>query len=494
MRAAPLLLLLALLVGCGKYPTLLVVQLSGVPAGTTSLEVDVAVSGATRSIPLGQVVDRFGVELPLEARGEVTVAVRALGLGGCAAWSGSQTLDVQGQWEAEVKVVLTARSPSLCAFTVEMPDGGEGEVTGTGVEPPLRCTATCTVPVVEGAVLTLRAAAMFPAQFQGWREGCQGSVDCSVMVKGPTRVVASFKKSCPPGADGWCRIERPDGTLNRVFAAPSGEAWFTGDDGLMLRSSGAGGGRGGWPVEWTTDKRSDNLYGMAGISANDVWRVGNDTIIDHFADGKWTEKKAGATGKLRSIWATRSDRVWAVGNNKVLLKGDGDTWTSVPNTAPGNLTDVWESPTGVVWVVGDSGAILRSTDGGVSFLEMRAGLAAGDVPGLKGIWGADDNNIWASGVTQDLASGVLLFCNGTTWKRETLPLASPPPLKRIWGTGAGDVWVVGEQGTILHRSGGAWSVTAIPGTSGNLSSVFGSSANDVWIVEEPRTILRRLIR
>lgn len=484
MRAAKLLLLLSLLVSCGKYPTLLLVQLSGVPADTTSLQVAVALNGAAQPINLGKVVDRFGVYLPLEAKGEVMVTVSTLGGSGCAAWFGESRLDVHGEWEVTVPVVLTERRPALCRVSVQLSDGGEGTVTSPPVNgAAIACSANCTVYVPWGTTLDLSAAAKFPSSFVEWRDACQGSAAaCTVSVQGPTRVVASFKKDCALGNEGWCRKSWLK--LNRVFATPGGDTWFSGDDGTVLR------GKGGWPVAAPITDLTANQYGLGGTFGNDVWMVANGSIY-HFVNETWSAEAAPPMVNLRAVWAT-SNRVWVVGGTNVYQRV-GATWTQ-QGTASGVLTDVWASPepAGPVWVVGDNGTIMRSPDGVMNFVEMRDGLDASYKPNLKGIWGADRSHLWASGGFENPERGALLSFDGSKWT--PVPLSPPPPfLTRIWGAGSDEVWVVGRQSTILHLSQDKWQLIQIPGTVENFSSVFGSSAKDVWVVGD-RSMLRRLVQ
>lgn len=53
----------------------------------------------------------------------------------------------------------------------------------------------------------------------------------------------------------------------------------------------------------------------------------------------------------------------------------------------------------------------------------------------------------------------------------------------MWGSGPDDVYVVGEAGTIWHRTGGAWTLASSPPIAhGTLLTVHGCSASDVYAV------------
>jgi hypothetical protein len=69
----------------------------------------------------------------------------------------------------------------------------------------------------------------------------------------------------------------------------------------------------------------------------------------------------------------------------------------------------------------------------------------------------------------------------------------PPPLttknlRAVWGTGPADVWAVGDNGTILHFNGKAWTPSP-SGTEENLTSVIGTGPASVWVSGEKGAIL-----
>jgi len=63
-------------------------------------------------------------------------------------------------------------------------------------------------------------------------------------------------------------------------------------------------------------------------------------------------------------------------------------------------------------------------------------------------------------------------------------------LHGVWGPRADDVWVVGDAGTILHRTAAGW-VPSPSGTARNLWSLAGTSDGEVWAVGAAGTILHR---
>lgn len=78
-----------------------------------------------------------------------------------------------------------------------------------------------------------------------------------------------------------------------------------------------------------------------------------------------------------------------------------------------------------------------------------------------------------------LAPG-LAFASGWTWER-SFPHFNSNTFNDIWCVDESNVFVVGEEGTILHYDGSAWSGMD-SGTSANLGSVWGCSGTDVYAV------------
>jgi predicted esterase len=71
--------------------------------------------------------------------------------------------------------------------------------TGSGTvfsDTGLSCSATCSVSVPEGTIITLTATASTGNQFTGWLGPCSGTGTCQFTIGGPTTVVATF--ASPP--------------------------------------------------------------------------------------------------------------------------------------------------------------------------------------------------------------------------------------------------------------------------------------------------------
>jgi hypothetical protein len=92
--------------------------------------------------------------------------------------------------------------------------------------------------------------------------------------------------------------------------------------------------------------------------------VGVSGTILHWDGSVWTSVSSGTTNNLWGIWGSGASDVWAVGNSDVAFVGtilhwDGSAWTSVSSGTTSHLYGVWGSGPSDVWAVGDGGTILE---------------------------------------------------------------------------------------------------------------------------------------
>ena len=74
-----------------------------------------------------------------------------------------------------------------------------------------------------------------------------------------------------------------------------------------------------------------------------------------------------------------------------------------------------------------------------------------------------------------------------SWSTVSSPTTND--LYSVFMVSASDGWAVGSWGTILHYTGGSWSLYATSPTTDHLYSVFMVSASDGWAVGDYGTIL-----
>ncbi len=102
---------------------------------------------------------------------------------------------------------------------------------------------------------------------------------------------------------------------------------------------------------------------------------------------------------------------------------------------------------------------------------------------ILGFWGETKSDVFAVGGTLpdkggDPGDALILWHDGSSWWR--MPIDAPT-LWWVHGFTHNDVWAVGEQGTILHFDGSAWT-TVTTGAAYTLWGIWGEDPNELWAV------------
>jgi hypothetical protein len=238
----------------------------------------------------------------------------------------------------------------------------------------------------------------------------------------------------------------------------------------------------GWSVvaSLNVGTGDNQLYGVAAVSANDVWAVGNyfntdghaQTLIEHWNGTAWglipSPNPGTANNFLFGVSAVSASDIWAVGwyqntsiQQPLTMRWNGSAWTVVPMGNP------------------DPG---RSTLFGVSAISA--------------------NDAWAVGQGCETAMcqrriPIAIHWDGTQWANVTLPNIAPWDnyLNGVSARASNDVWAVGQactdngcpssQTLIEHWNGAAWSIipSQSPGSVHSiLNAVSARAVNDAWAV------------
>ena len=200
-------------------------------------------------------------------------------------------------------------------------------------------------------------------------------------------------------------------------------------------------------------------------------------MILHYNGTSWSSVFSTGTtlNELHGVWGTSASDVWAVGYNGTILHYNGTSWSSVSSGTPSTSKASGAPPrlTCGLWAPWDDPPLQRHEL--VERLERddaKPSAASGAPPRLTcGLWAA---------------FGTILHYNGTSWS--SVSSGTTQDLYSVWGTSASDVWAVGGGGTILHYNGTSWSSVS-SGTTLSLYSVWGSSPSNVWAVGDGGTIL-----
>jgi hypothetical protein len=220
-----------------------------------------------------------------------------------------------------------------------------------------------------------------------------------------------------------------------------------------------------WKVVASPSPHPDDvLFGVAALSASDVWAVGEDgnpgrkTLIEHWNGSKWIVVPGASLqngGGLRDVTAIAKTNVIAVGHNgtvgtdhALVEQWDGATWSSVPTPATGQGTE------------------------------------------LYGVSARGPNAVWAAGVQSGSAAIQTLTERdvGSGW--EVVPSPNPSGashVNELWDVSALSseaAWAVGDQEnsgfvrrtTAMHYTNGSWQVTPSTNASNGSNRLFGVAA------------------
>lgn len=254
----------------------------------------------------------------------------------------------------------------------------------------------------------------------------------------------------------------------------------------------------------------NTLHGVASISPNDVWAVGNSaagTLAEHWNGAAWavatTPNAAPYSDSLNGVAAASTTDVWAVGQAgtaAIIERWDGNHWATVSAPAPQDsmLSGVVALSASNAWAVGGSGgsgplvehwngtkwsAVATPTSAPGTFLSSESLLA---------VAAASPNDIWAVGGNPPHNCGgqlpaLIEHWNGSSWS--VIPNLPQGVLYGAAAVSASDVWAVGSGGNgvlIEHWNGKQWSTVTSPAPAAHtyplLQSVAAHGAADVWAV------------
>lgn len=274
-----------------------------------------------------------------------------------------------------------------------------------------------------------------------------------------------------------------------VWAAALNDAWAVGDNGssspIVSRWDGSV-----WSDMGSLPSGMPPLKGLYGFSPSDVWMCGDKIIIGPVAfayrwDGSaWHNELPGQSNiYLRAVWGPDNSDVWIVGGGtsgqRRVFRGSAGSMSEDGMTMSmdgGWFNGVWGTASSNVLLVGangwspNAGCIYR-WDGASPTKELDGDYQP-DPAGfgeLYGVWGVDNNNIWAVG------DDVILYNDGSSWAKQSLPV-SGVTFHSVWGTAVDDVYAVGDDGTdryLLHWNGSAWSVADSETTASKYYAIAG---------------------
>ncbi|MCI0352358.1 MAG: hypothetical protein L0Z53_23310 [Acidobacteriales bacterium] len=233
------------------------------------------------------------------------------------------------------------------------------------------------------------------------------------------------------------------------------------------------------------DDQLNALLGVAALSANDAWAVGYRsgsqtelpiaTLIVHWDGVSWTQvpspNAAGVANQLFGIAAISANDIWAVGyagGAPLSMHWNGSAWSIVPVQGDSGLrsdylTAVSGAASNHVWAVGigrgfysnRAAATIRHWDGARWTKKVCRAASSSNPPEdyegggpdayFTGVSAAARNDVWAVGVN---GSGpMILHWDGLAWTSVTHPRAFPnsSTLQGVTTLGGGSAWAAGRE-------------------------------------------------
>jgi photosystem II stability/assembly factor-like uncharacterized protein len=173
------------------------------------------------------------------------------------------------------------------------------------------------------------------------------------------------------GGQNWTiQLNAPQYWFYSIYFADQNTGWITWGGwytGGILKTTNGG-------DDWFDCPGGAGLQSIFFIDQNNGWIAGNTwegngEIIHTTNGGEYWELQMGDPfSRLNSIYFTDQNNGWVVGSEIINTTDGGENWTS--QTSWGHLLNsVYFTNQNTGWVVGYNGTILKTTNGGVTFIE-----------------------------------------------------------------------------------------------------------------------------
>ncbi len=280
-------------------------------------------------------------------------------------------------------------------------------------------------------------------------------------------VVGSYGYIIRYDGNRWQVMEAPtQSTLYGVSGLSADNVYAVGSSGTILHFDGAA-----W--QSMASNTSATLYKVWAVDAGHVYAVGQGGIILLFDGTQWSQMSSPVTEDIYEVRGNSADDIFASGVGGTLLHYDGSDWQSMNSGTSVTIDALWPLSADDVFAVGDQGVILRYD--GIGWSPMQSNIT-GD---LWGVWGSGADNIYAAG-----PGGHLLHFNGTAWAQ--IDFESSHYYMELWGNETGEVYLLdgnsivwrydGQEITVSRERGTFWrSVTDLAFHRANPDIVYAST-------------------
>lgn len=373
----------------------------------------------------------------------------------------------QGTPTPDVVVILTA-APTRVPTPTGMP---------TPVPPPSRLPATGAPVALDGprgkcwqaALGTVAAltSVTFPNADSGWAVGARGTI-----------------LHTSDGGATWARQAVPDDVeLRKVAFATWLTGWIAGPGNLLFRTTDGG-------ATWTQKRLAAYETGtqVVDIAVADVrglWALANRqpyVLHTHDYGATWQQESLPAHGRLTALAAVDRDHAWIADDGAVLRTTNGGaTWLRLradPDLVARGLFDLRDlafvdAQNG--WTITARALIAHTSDGGETWQIQHPQVDG--VTSVDGLAFADASNGWA---LVDGDTAMHTTDGGVTWTAQRLAPAAGRAIAAMPGTGGAGVWIAGDWATAAAGEGGPRTTLIHTGDGGATWA-----SRDAWIEQSP---------
>jgi photosystem II stability/assembly factor-like uncharacterized protein len=320
------------------------------------------------------------------------------------------------------------------------------------------------------------------------------------------------------GGNSWTtQISTIEKTLKSVWSSLDGDqVWAVGAGGVVLHTRNRGAK---WALLSSASFAGVDLSAVVGEpDGKSLWIAApgeNDTRLIHSSDGGETWRLfeqpgvrmpstlfvSTKTGDLNGI--VSNDLGGSNGSHIVRYDKVSKKWHSIFDSPDIWLRGIWSSDDGRrLWAVGNNGAVIKSSDGGVSWVTVKLGfLGKGDLFAnfsstvFSAVSSSDGHELYSVA-----SNGVFHSTNGgKDWTREDLSALDYAKFTEwgvnptsIWATAdLTKVWITTDTGLVLHRdksTGGTWIAQITEQDAGLLAITGTSDGEELWCVTKKGSV------
>lgn len=176
------------------------------------------------------------------------------------------------------------------------------------------------------------------------------------------------------------------------------------------------------------------------------------------------------------VWGSADDNIFAVGSNGLVVHFDGISWQYMDAGTSNDLRGVWGIDQNHVYAFGER--IILKFDG-QSWVNMFGSyLQTGET--FNGVWGANPDDLWAVS-----SHGLVWHFDGNRWSVPVFAAPEGGDFYAIWGTSADNIYAGGTSQPLFHYDGVAWSSLSIrtkenPEGRWEIYDIWGTGADNVY--------------